>query len=161
MLEHLKAAEGQVEADLWAKMEGYWIFAIQQYLEAEPVEKSDELTWFCSWTAYAPVSLEQLESRLNVSIDHVSRGFGIEQLIDALAERADAEPAVVARLLSRLVGRRMQDLEIYWYGRSLQQVIEGIWKAGDGDVKAIVRRVVDELLRSGMGDFTDSISRNS
>ena len=90
----------------------------------------------------------------------MSRGFGIEQLIDALAERADGEPAVVARLLSRLVGRRTQDLEIYWYGKSLQQVIERVWNAGDRDTQAIVRRVVDEMLRSGVGDFTDSIPRS-
>ena len=158
MMLHLEAAEGQQRADLWTKMDAYWTFVVERYREAEPVERSDELTWFCSWVAYIPALLADIETRLYVSIDHVSRGFGLERLIDSLAARAGTEPLPVARLASRLVRRWSNDPEIQWYGRSLEQVIEGIWRSGNPEARDIAKVVVDELLKAGMGDFSSALA---
>jgi hypothetical protein len=98
-------------------------------------------------------SVEYLEPRLHQAIDHLSVGFGIEQLIEYLSQKAEAEPKDCAALLEHIIRRWADDPEVYWIGRELEPTLKGILRSGSYLDRQAVQRIINHLLMTGRGDF--------
>ena len=151
--EYDQATEPDWRKTLWAKMDEYWQRRSDALATLRPEDRSEELTGFCSWPLKVNASVEYLEPRLHQAIDHLSVGFGIEQLLEHLSHKAKAEPKACAALLEHTIRRWTDDPEVYWIGRELEPTLAAILRNGGRPEHQAVERIIDRLLLTGRGDF--------
>jgi hypothetical protein len=151
--EYDQALEPEWRKTLWAKMDEYWQRRSDALAMLGAEDRSEELTRFCTWPSKVDASAEYVESRLHQAIDHVSVGFGIEQLLEYLSRKAEPEPRPCAALLERIVRRWADDPEVYWIGRELEPTLAAILRNGGYGERQAVERIIDRLLMTGRGDL--------
>jgi len=151
--EYDQAAASDWRDTLWAKMDAYWRQRSDALAAVGTEDQSDELTRFCTWPLAVGASAEYLEPRLHQAIDHLSIGYGIEQLLEYLSQKAEAEPKPCAAILEHLVRRWAADPEVYWIGRELEPTLKGILRSGSHPEHQAARRIIARLLETGRGNF--------
>ncbi|MCJ7510395.1 MAG: SIR2 family protein [Dehalococcoidia bacterium] len=151
--EYDQATEPEWRDTLWTKMDEYWQGRSDALATLGAEDRSEELTRFCTWPSKVDASVEHFESRLHQAIDHVSVGFGIEQLLEYLSRKAEPEPRPCAALLDRIVRRWADDPEVYWIGRELEPTLAAILRSGGRPERQAVERIIGRLWMTGRGDF--------
>jgi hypothetical protein len=151
--EYHQALEPEWRKVLWAKMDEYWQRRSDALATLGAEDRSEELTRFCTWPSKVDAPVEYLEPRLHQAIDHLSVGFGIEQLLQYLSQKAEAEPRACAALLEYIIRRWTDDPEVYWIGRELEPTLATILRSGGHGERQAVERIIDRLLMTGRGDF--------
>jgi hypothetical protein len=142
---------------LWPKMDEYWQWRAESLQSLPAREASDELTRFCTWAKDLALPLEEIESRLEFSIQHLSMSFGIHVLLESFAARAASEPAPVSRLLESMVNTWAETPEMYWSSRDIEAVVDALCENAGPDEKQRLERVVDRLLATGGLDLRDKL----
>ena len=150
-------ADAEWRGELWRKMDEFWEYRVEALSGLPVTERSEELTRFCSWAKALDVPLEKLESRLNLSVDHLSMGFGIEELLQRFAKRGEHEAAPTARLLDRIVQRWGSDPNVFWIGRELEAAVDAICRAAGPMEIEPIRSIVDTLLKTGRADYREKL----
>jgi len=139
-------AKEEWRSKLWPKMDEYWRWRVDSLQNLAAAEPSEELTRFCAWIKDLALPLEELESRLEFSIQHLSMSFGIHVLLESFVTRASAEPAPVSRLLELMVNTWAETPEMYWSSRDIESVIDALCDSAGDEEKGRLKNVADRLL---------------
>jgi len=151
--EYDQALEPEWRKTLWAKMDEYWQRRSDALATLGAEDRSEELTRFCTWPLKVDISVECVEARLHQAIDHLSIGYGIEQLLQYLSQKAECEPKACAALLEHTIRRWADDPEVYWIGRELEPTLAAILRNGGRPERQAVEHIIGRLLMTERGDF--------
>jgi hypothetical protein len=154
------ASKGVDYAGTLVKRDAYWKRRVDELSISLPVaERSEELGAFCSWTDRMHQSLRSLETRFNVSIDHLANGFSTADLLEYIAARGEHQPLPALRLLNRLAERLFTDRDLHLWAQSheLEAALDAACQGARPHHRPLVRQLADQLIRSGLMDYARRI----
>lgn len=164
-MHRMKADGTGIDTELTrAKQEEYWLRRVRDLGAILPVaEQSEELSTFCTWPFYLGQTLQELEERLGVSIDHLAHGAYTHNLLNFIASRAEAEPVPALNLLFRLIDRLQLEQAVgYWnHSRELESAMGALCRAGLTGQREQVLQLADRLERGGLSEYARQLEECS
>ncbi len=137
-----------------ARRDEYWKRRVSDFGDDLPINvKSEELSAFCVWTKDLGLTVKVVESRLNVSIDHLSDGTYARDLLVFLAARGALEPLPTLRLMNRLFDRLHTDDKLpLWkhYSPELDAALDAICGGAKPSHRNLIRQLANTLSRAGL-----------
>ena len=100
-----------------------------------------------------------MERRLEVSIDHITGGQAVTELLEWIAAKGETEPLFGARLLLRLVEHLLgeADLTWGWNRHMLGEALDAVCRGARRHHRPLLRQIVDRLMMANVLDYSDKL----
>lgn len=150
-------ADEEWRRTLWDKMDEYWSWRVESLRSLAIDEPSEELTRFCAWVRDLAIPLDQIESRLQFSIQHFSMYFGVHVLLENLVTRAASETAAASRLLEFTVDTLADTPEMHWSSADLKKALDALCEYAGAQERKAIGTTADRLLAVGILDYREEL----